>query len=436
MPANDVVRLVSLAPGHFHAALVQKEMLPEVDPHVHIYAPPGDDLAAHLERLARFNSRSDRPTAWTFDVHAGPDYLERFLAERSGNTVVISGRNKPKPELILAAVRNGYHVLADKPWVIDADDFGKVEETLREADRQRVVAWDVMTERHEATTLVQRELINEPTVFGTQIPGTAEHPGIVFESVHFLQKTVAGKPLCRPAWWFDLRVAGEALADVGTHLVDLSMWLTFPGQPIDYLRDVRLIDANRWPTPVSLLAFRGMTGQTEWPPELAKDVDSEGRLNYSGNGSVTFTLRDIVVRVTTRWEVRAATGGDTHLAIARGSRAAVAVRHEPEFGTEPQVFVTPVEPVSKAAILAAIAERCRALGPGYASTDLGDRIHVHVPTAVRTGHESHFAAVLREFVTYFKDPSLVPAWERPNLLTKYWVTTRAVEMGRPKRLRE
>src|SRR5262249_56669477 len=114
--------------------------------------------------------------------------------------------------------------------------------------RSGVRAWPVMTRGREATTLVRPELTNETTVFRTQIPGTAEHPGIVFESVHFLQKTVAGKPLCRPAWWFDLRVAGEALADVGTHLVDLSMWLTFPGQQIAYLRDLRLIDPNRLPT--------------------------------------------------------------------------------------------------------------------------------------------------------------------------------------------
>src|SRR5262249_19673125 len=87
MPANDVVRLVTLAPGHFHAALVQTVMLAEVDPLVHVYAPPGDDLDAHLDRLARFNSRADRPTAWTLDVHADPGYLGRFLAERPGNTV-------------------------------------------------------------------------------------------------------------------------------------------------------------------------------------------------------------------------------------------------------------------------------------------------------------------------------------------------------------
>jgi hypothetical protein len=49
------VRLVTLEPGHFHAALVQKEMYPGVDPTVHVYAALGPDLLAHLGRIAGFN---------------------------------------------------------------------------------------------------------------------------------------------------------------------------------------------------------------------------------------------------------------------------------------------------------------------------------------------------------------------------------------------
>jgi hypothetical protein len=112
MPA-DSLRLVTLAPGHFHAALVQKEALPGVDSHTHVYASLDADLIAHLDRIARFNARPDRPTSWTTDVHAGPDWLSRFLADRPGNAVVIAGRNKPKIDLILAAVSAGYCVLAD-----------------------------------------------------------------------------------------------------------------------------------------------------------------------------------------------------------------------------------------------------------------------------------------------------------------------------------
>ena len=34
-------RFVIVDPGHFHAALVQKEMYPGVEPLVHVYARPG-----------------------------------------------------------------------------------------------------------------------------------------------------------------------------------------------------------------------------------------------------------------------------------------------------------------------------------------------------------------------------------------------------------
>src|SRR5687767_8546021 len=42
------VRLITLDPGHFHAALVQKTMYPGIDPVVHVYAPEGPEVTAHL----------------------------------------------------------------------------------------------------------------------------------------------------------------------------------------------------------------------------------------------------------------------------------------------------------------------------------------------------------------------------------------------------
>ena len=57
---------------------------------VHVYAPLGPDLVAHLGRVAAFNQRAERPTRWKLEAHTGPDYMERMLAERPGNVVVIS----------------------------------------------------------------------------------------------------------------------------------------------------------------------------------------------------------------------------------------------------------------------------------------------------------------------------------------------------------
>src|SRR4051812_25094494 len=87
------VRLVTLDPGHFHAALVQKFMYPQVAPVVHVYAPEGEDLSAHLKRIADFNARPENPTHWEEKVYSGSDYLERMLSEKAGNLVVISGNN-------------------------------------------------------------------------------------------------------------------------------------------------------------------------------------------------------------------------------------------------------------------------------------------------------------------------------------------------------
>ena len=51
------VKLITLDPGHFHAALVQKTMYPHVSPAVSVYAPPGNDLDQHLKRIESYNTR-------------------------------------------------------------------------------------------------------------------------------------------------------------------------------------------------------------------------------------------------------------------------------------------------------------------------------------------------------------------------------------------
>src|SRR5690349_16044321 len=65
---NNPVKLITLDPGHFHAALIQKEMYPGVSEQVNVYAPLGPDLIAHLERVANFNLRPGNPTHWKLEV--------------------------------------------------------------------------------------------------------------------------------------------------------------------------------------------------------------------------------------------------------------------------------------------------------------------------------------------------------------------------------
>ena len=121
--ASGNVRLMTLDPGHFHAALIQKEMYPGVASRVDVYAPLGWDLFEHLNRVAGFNRRAERPTRWDVEVHTSPDYFERMLKERPGNVVVLSGRNAVKMDRILASVKAGLNVLADKPWILKSADL-------------------------------------------------------------------------------------------------------------------------------------------------------------------------------------------------------------------------------------------------------------------------------------------------------------------------
>jgi predicted dehydrogenase len=430
---RPTIRLMTVAPGHFHAALVQKRMHPSVHRRTYVYAPLDDDLVAHLDRISGFNSRTDQPTDWDLDLRCGNDYLARFLREQPGNTVVLSGRNRPKIDLMLAAVRNNLHVLADKPWIVEAADRPKLEELLREAEAREVLVSDVMTERHEVTTRLQRELIRDHEIFGDWLAGSREHPGLAFESVHYLKKTVAGRPLKRPWWWFDPSISGDALADVGTHLVDLAMWFVALDQGIDHEIDIELLDADRWPLILDPQQFATLTGLAEYPEELKPRTVGD-LLYYAGNNSASFSLRGVHVQIKTCWEYEATIGGDTHHAMARGSRAAVEIRQQP--GGEPELSVTPTDPSDQPRMLAALLRKCHDWEWDYPGVTIGEkdgRFEIVIPAALRTGHESHFAAVLDEFVHYFHSPRTVPTWERTNVFTKYFITTKAVELARERR---
>src|SRR2546422_1970748 len=159
-------RLMVVDPGHFHAALVQKEMYPWLEKRVSVYAPLGPDVIDYLNRIGRFNTRKENPTSWEVELHTGPDFFERMLRERPGNVVILTGRNRPKIDRIQASVGAGLHVLADKPWIIKSADMQKLENVLNEAAEAGVVAYDIMTERYEVTAVLQRGVGDRPGGLG------------------------------------------------------------------------------------------------------------------------------------------------------------------------------------------------------------------------------------------------------------------------------
>jgi predicted dehydrogenase len=408
-------------------------MYPGVSPHVDVYAPLGPDLLGHLARVSAYNLRAASPTSWQLDVHAGPDPLARMLREKPGNVVVLSGRNAGKIDRIAASVGAGLHALVDKPWILGSSDLPKLAATLDQADTRGVVAYDIMTERFEASNALQRALVMDPGVFGAIVPGTPAEPGVYIESVHHLMKVVSGAPNIRPTWFFDVTQQGEGLNDIGTHLVDLVQWTLSPDRAIDAAADVEVLDAYRWPTMIPEADFKRVTATAGFPDSLKTQVRN-GALEYFSNTFVTYTLRGVHVSLNVPWDWEAPAGsGDTHFAVYRGTRSRIEARQTKADGYKPEVYIVPNKAEDAPAILAAAKARMAAVAgewPGVGAEMKGAEIKITIPEALRVGHEAHFAQVTSRFLTFLKDRRQLPAWEKPNMIAKYTVTTTGTEKSR------
>jgi predicted dehydrogenase len=432
MEKNYQVRLITVDPGHFHAALVQKRMYEQVSPDVHLYAPEGPDYKQHLARIDSYNKRAADPTAWNEIVYTGNDYFEKMLAEKAGNVVVLSGNNKKKAEYITKSINAGMNVLADKPMIIEPEDFASLQSAFRMAGEKGLLLYDIMTERFEVTTLLQKLLSQKTEIFGQLAKGSREEPAVTKISVHHFSKIVSGSPLIRPAWFFDVTQQGEGIVDVTTHLVDLIQWECYPEQVLS-TDDVKMIAARRWPTIISRDEFRGVTGLDSFPDYLQKDV-MNGSLNVYSNGEMVYQLRDVFAKVSVEWKYQAPPGGgDTHYSKMHGSVCDLVIKQGAEQKFVPTLYAENIKGISmtdfrvklKAALASLPYDSLAVEDAGKAS------VKIVIPQKYRVGHEEHFGQVTAKFLDYMKQGKL-PEWEIAGMITKYYTTTAALKMARSK----
>ena len=454
--ASKPVQLVTLDPGHFHAALVQKTMYDNVDSVVYVYAPEGDDLNFHLGRINGYNSRKDSPTNWKEKIYVGPDFFEKLIADRKAipparlshsggddlvarrNVVVLSGNNGKKTEYILDALKAGFDVFADKPMAITTEDFELLKEAFGIAKEKGLLLYDIMTERFEINTILQKEISMIPEIFGELEKGSPDNPAISKESVHHFYKYVSGSILTRPAWFMDVNQQGEGIVDVMTHLVDLVQWECFPEQVID-TKDISFNTAKRWPTDMRLSEFRAITKLDRFPSYLDKYIINDSVLQVHCNGEINYTIRGVHARTSVIWNYKAPEGtGDTHHSIMRGTKANLVINQGKEENYQPTLYIEPISnnPFNPTEAFNKIQTQYPGVELKEMKLSHGNSGHskwqVIIPDKYKEGHEAHFGRVMEKFLEYLENKNM-PAWEIPNMLTKYYTTTRALEIALKKK---
>lgn len=421
------VQLLTVEPGHFHAALVQKVNNPLLRPECWVYGEEGEDLQRHLALINEFNSRTKDPTHWQVKrLTEWKNVSPTALGNDVKMLVVLAGRNDRKADNYLTALENGLNVLSDKPLVINEEGFAKLEKAVQVARAKGLFFADIMTERKEITTILQKELSKKAALYGEQLKGTVEEPGVEKVSVHHFYKLVNGKALQRPGWYYDVTKQGEGIMDVTTHLVDLVQWELFGEDKPLKKSDVQILRSSAWNTPISAQEYLASTGLKQWPDFLKGAVDANNVLQCAANGEMIYTLKGVNAKVTVEWKFKAPVGGgDTHYSVMRGSKADVIIRQNKDTGFKPWLYVRVKgdKAGSVKAFEQALAE-LNAKWPGLKSEETADGWRIVVPNEYEVGHEAHFGQVMGEFLSWMQ-AGKEPSDYLDNMLVKYYTMIQA-----------
>ena len=405
-------------PEHFHAALTLRRPNSRVAPDVYLYATPGPERDAFVGLIRSFNERSDDPTHWRLHVMppAG-DLLGQLISDGKAELVVLAGRNRNKLATMARLHQARVPVLADKPWATSRDALPALAQVTAGAP----LAMDIMTERFDVVAALRHRLVATPAVFG-EFDRHSAAPTIELALVHHLYKVVNGKPVKRPGWYYDVREQGDGLVDVQSHMVDQAQWLVGAGD-YDFERDVTGLTAKRWSTIVSPELFALSTGLSSFPDALTPWVDNDS-LSLACNGEIEFTLKGVRVRTRSQWFAQEPEGGgDLHNGTVRGTRAHIKTTQGASTGYQPELSViaqsvnSPDEASIESSLAKAIADWQEAF-PGIAMEPSDNGFRIHIPAALRTGHESHFAMVLEQYLDYLEHDN-APATLASTMATRY-----------------
>ena len=118
----------------------------------------------------------------------------------------------------------------------------------------------------------------------------------------------------------------------------------------------------------------------------------------------------------------------------KGTKANLVIRQGKEQNYKPLLYIEPAKGTDMQAFEANLKSALAKVQQMFAGVDVarsGNTWTVVVPEKYHNGHEAHFGQVAQKYLQFLAEGKM-PDWEVPNMLAKYYTTTKALEVARQK----
>ena len=116
----------------------------------------------------------------------------------------------------------------------------------------------------------------------------------------------------------------------------------------------------------------------------------------------------------------------------KGTKANLVIRQGQEQNYKPQLIIEPAPREDLGAFANSLKigiAKIQDKYPGVEVQKSGYTWVVKIPEKYHNGHEAHFGQVTEKYLQYLTQGTM-PAWEVPNMITKYYITTQALEIAK------
>ena len=176
------------------------------------------------------------------------------------------------------------------------------------------------------------------------------------------------------------------------------------------------------------------------PPANATRIDFQNKyiknnvLEVLANGSLNYTVKGIHIGMKVIWNYTPPSdGGDTFTSLKKGSKATLKTIQDKESGFVKQLYIQRAAGSDHSEIesqLQKAIKQLQATYPFLSVKKMNEGLYlIDIPQADRLGHEAHFSKVAEAFLGYLHDKNM-PEWENENTISKYYITTTAVELAK------